>query len=194
MSQKPLLEEDYWMRDFFMKKENSLLARIPDVYLNDTFNLIGLNKKIKDLEACYNAILDFNKSTDFSEESALYYLIHQRYIYTMSGLEDILDKVLNKEFGSCIRVNCATPLIPIGLNNEPRVSTTKMYCYNCVCIYLPKGPIKALDGCAWGKYFPHFLLLTYPYKFKKRKIQEYVPKIYGFRIYEGESSLEDDEY
>ncbi|EEQ83016.1 hypothetical protein NCER_100185 [Vairimorpha ceranae BRL01] len=185
-------ESQYWTGKFFLKKEHGFLARIPDSYINDSFNLVGLNKKISNIETCYNAILDNTTSKDILEESALYYLIHQRYIFTTTGLEDILEKVLNKDYGSCSRVGCSTPLIPIGGSNEPKVSSTKVYCFNCVCIYLPKGPIKGLDGCAWGKYFPHFLLITYPYKFKKKKLQEYVPKIYGFRIYEIEEEEENE--
>ncbi|KAK6090616.1 hypothetical protein P3W45_000339 [Vairimorpha bombi] len=191
------MDADYWAGRFFSKKEHAFLARVPDSYMNDPFNLVGLNKKISNLEESYNAILDATKSSDFLEESTLYYLIHQRFIYTITGLEDIMERVLNKEYGSCSRVGCSTPLMPIGGSNEPRVSSTKVYCYNCVCIYLPKGPIKGLDGCAWGKYFPHFLLLTYPYKFKKKKLQEYVPRIYGFRIYDCDDdndSLDEDSF
>ncbi|WUR04097.1 casein kinase II subunit beta [Vairimorpha necatrix] len=178
------LDNAYWAGNFFSKKEHSFLSRIPDSYMSDSFNLIGLNKKISNIESCYNAILDISESKDFMGETVLYYLVHQRYIYTTTGLEDILERVLNKEYGSCSRVGCSTPLIPIGCSNEPKVSTTKVYCFNCVCLYSPKGPIKGLDGCTWGKYFPHFLLLTYPYKFKKKKLQQYIPKIYGFKIYE----------
>lgn len=175
-------EGNYWVGEFFKKKENTFLARIDDSFLEDSFNLVGLNKKIENLKRSYNAIIDRTNSHDYIEESSLYYLLHQRYIYSMAGLQNILEKVMNKEYGTCSRLGCSTKLIPIGESNEPRMSPTRLFCHVCECLYMPKGHIKALDGCAWGTSFPMFLLITFPYKFKTKKPIPFVPRLFGFRV------------
>ncbi|KAF9765063.1 Casein kinase II subunit beta [Nosema granulosis] len=184
----------YWAGEFFKKKENTFLARIDDSFIEDSFNLVGLNKKVDNLKKSYNAIIDKTKSQDYIEESCLYYLLHQRYIYSMSGLEAILEKVMNKEYGTCSRLGCSAKLIPVGESNEPRVSPTRLFCHVCSCLYMPKGPIKALDGCAWGTSFPMFLIITFPYKFKQKNNTPYVPRLFGFRVCPQDNfdSLEDE--
>lgn len=184
----------YWAGEFFKKKENTFLARINDDFIEDSFNLVGLNKKIENLKRSYNAILDKTGSHDYIEESSLYYLLHQRYIYTITGVEDILEKVMNKEYGTCPKVGCSTKLIPCGESNDPRVSATRLYCHNCVCLYMSKAPIKALDGCAWGTSFPMFLILTFPFKFKKKATTPFIPRLFGFQVCEQDyfDSLDED--
>lgn len=172
----------YWVGEFFKKKENSYLARVDDVFIEDNFNLVGLSKIIENLKRSYNAILDKGKSQDFIEESSLYYLIHQRYITSMTGLDDILEKVMNKEYGICPRIGCGTKLIPYGDSTDPHISGTKVFCYVCECLYTPKGPLKGLDGCAWGNSFPMFLIISFPYKFKRKSVTPFKPRLYGFRV------------
>lgn len=188
--------DDYWIGDFMHRKENHGIVRVHEEFLEDRFNTVGLNKYVRDLENVYNSILDKGPRGDFMSEATLYYLIHQRYIFTKPGLEAVLDKVMNKEYGTCPRLGCESiPMIPLGLSNEPNVSSTKAYCYNCVNVYEPKDVLCVLDGCAWGKSFPHFLVLTYSYHFVPREYSEYVPRIYGFRVCVGdgnESPEEDD--
>lgn len=175
--------DDYWIGDFMHRRENQGIIRIHDEFLEDRFNIVGLSRYVRNLEKTYSSILDKGPRGNFSEESVLYYLIHQRYIFTKPGLEAVLDKVMNKEYGVCPRWGCeSVPVIPVGLSNEPKVSSSKVYCYNCVNVYEPRNTLCILDGCAWGTSFPHFLILTYSYHFVPKEYGEYVPRIYGFRI------------
>ncbi|AFN83924.1 casein kinase II subunit beta [Encephalitozoon romaleae SJ-2008] len=176
--------DEYWVGDFMHRKENHAIVRVPDEFLEDRFNIIGLDRYIKNLEETYNSILDKGPRRNLKEESSLYYLIHQRYIFTKSGLEAILDKVMSREYGVCPRVGCKSSvgMVPVGLSDGPSKSSTKIYCHNCVNVYEPKGNLQLLDGCAWGRSFPHFLILAHSYHFPSRMYEEYVPRIYGFRI------------
>lgn len=177
--------DDKWLTRFMEKKENKSLCKIHEAFLQDRFNFFGLKEKIEDFEDAYQAIQDKRERSNSETEAAVYYLAHQRYIYTNTGLEDILDKVLNREFGMCYRIGCREiPLIPIGISNEPRKSRTKVYCYNCNNLYEPRGSIKYLDGSAWGTGFAHFFILAYPYHFEKKAYEPYVPRIFGFQIAE----------
>lgn len=187
--------EDYWIGDFLHRKENRGVVRVHDEFLEDRFNIVGLGAHVRNLERSYNAILDREPRGDFADEAALYYLIHQRYIFTKPGLEAVLDRVMNREYGVCPRWGCeSVPAVPIGLSSEPGVCSTKIYCHGCVNVFEPSGSLCFLDGCAWGVSFPHFLILTYPYHFASEDCRQYVPRIFGFRIcaQDDNESLDED--
>ncbi|KAL7346713.1 casein kinase II subunit beta [Encephalitozoon intestinalis] len=187
--------DEYWVGDFMHRRENRSIVRVPDEFLEDRFNIIGLDRYIKDLEKVYSSILDKGPRSSFQEESSLYYLIHQKYIFTKPGLETVLDRVMSKEYGACPRIGCkSVGMIPIGLSDRPGVSSTKVYCHCCVSVYEARGILRLVDGCAWGKSFPHFLILTHSYHFPSGKCEEYVPRIYGFRIcaHDDNDSLSED--
>ncbi|CAD25839.1 CASEIN KINASE II BETA 2 SUBUNIT (BETA PRIME) [Encephalitozoon cuniculi GB-M1] len=187
--------DEYWVGDFMRRKENHSIVRVPDEFLEDRFNTIGLDRYIDNLEEVYNSVLDKGPRGNFKEESSLYYLIHQRYIFTKSGLEAVLDKVMSREYGACPRVGCrSVGVIPIGLSDRPQVSSTKIYCHSCVNVYEASGTLQLLDGCAWGRSFPHFLILTHSYHFPSRTCEEYIPRIYGLRIcsHDDNDSLSED--
>jgi casein kinase II subunit beta len=187
--------EDYWIGDFLRKKENQGLVRIHDAFLEDKFNILGLEQYMSDLHATHESITDKAPRRDYSEESALYLLMHQRFVFTKVGLDAVLDKVVNREYGTCPRIGCRSiPAIPIGMSNEPCKSSTKIYCHGCVNIYEPKSSLCLLDGCAWGRSFPHFLILTYPYEFVPKDCEPYTPRLFGFRIcaHDDNDSMEED--
>ncbi|CAJ0768542.1 19036_t:CDS:2, partial [Entrophospora sp. SA101] len=63
----------------------------------------------------------------------LYGLIHQRYIITRQGLQQMA-----RHFGTCPRVFCQTcPVIPCGRSDMPGVETVKLFCPNCLDLYNP---------------------------------------------------------
>lgn len=169
------------------KRQNRYLERIQDSFLQDKFNFYGLKEKIESFDDAYLAILDQGPSRNFPAESILYLLAHQRYIFTKTGADNVLDRVLNRDYGTCPRYGCKDiPLIPIGLSNQIGKACTMAYCHNCNNLFEARGSLKKLDGAAWGCGFAHFLVLTYPYQFEKKPFREYVPKIFGFRVSEPE--------
>ncbi|KAI4291289.1 casein kinase II subunit beta [Pancytospora philotis] len=188
--QSSISYDDKWITHFTDKKENRYLCKIYETFLQDRFNFYGLKEKIRDFEKAYQVIRDQKASFDPEIEADLYYLAHQRYIYTGSGLETVLDRVLNFEFGKCSRVACAdAPLLPTGLSNEPRKHGTKLYCCTCNSLYTPRTSLKHLDGCAWGVGYAHFLALSYPYHFEAKPSEAtYTPRIFGFRVLKSEDS------
>lgn len=181
--------DDLWILKFLSKKRNRYLERIPDLFLEDKFNLFGLKEKVKTFEDSYLAILNTKPSKDFDEESKLYLYIHQRYIFTKMGAENVLDRVISLEYGSCQKHGCDDyPLIPGSISNEFGDSPTMLYCHNCGNLYESRSSLRRLDGCAWGTGFPHFLILSYPYHFEKKQSVPYVPKLFGFQISEPEDN------
>lgn len=110
-----------------------------------------------------------NKIPDVSivEASAelLYGLVHQRYILTRMGLAAMVslcssfcqaaslmwvqvDKYEQGVFGACPRVYCnGTHVVPCGRTDIPGLDTVKLFCPNCVDIYIPPSSrFQGVDG------------------------------------------------
>jgi casein kinase II subunit beta len=98
--------------------------------------------------------------------NSLYGLIHARYIITGGGMQRMMEKFQNKEFGCCPRVYCKNqPCLPIGLADVPNQSGSNIFCPMCQQVYVPKSPTQnSVDGAFFGTTFAHlFLLLNNQY-------------------------------
>lgn len=98
--------EDSWIYRFMSRKENAYLDKIHDSFLQDRFNFFGLKDKIENFEDAFLLLQDKRESDNFETESIAYLMAHQRWVYTKTGMETVLDKVLNWEFGTCHRIGC----------------------------------------------------------------------------------------
>ena len=73
-----------------------------------------------------------------SSAEMLYGLIHQRFIITRQGLQQMYAKYDANHFGTCPRVYCSSgKLVPCGRSDLPGVDTVKLYCPSCVDMYVP---------------------------------------------------------
>lgn len=176
--------DDNWIGNFLKRPENIGLLQIQDSFLDDKFNMVGLLKNIPNLNRCFETIRNISSSKYEKEETILYYLLHQRYVLSTSGMNKMLERISKKFYGECRRMGCEDyPLIPIGLSNIPKISSVKLYCNNCINVYDPNNSLSQLDGCSFGNTFPHLLVLTFKDKFNRKKYGNYVPRIFGFKIY-----------
>lgn len=174
-----------WVGEFLGLPENIALVKVPRDFIADRFNLIGLSKNIPNAEGALKVLLDSAEGSSDHRATTLYYLIHQRYIFTKEGLEEVFERVIHGDYGVCKNIACASAkLIPLGLTDLPDVSHVKLYCHNCRAIFHPEGDLRRLDACAFGRSFPHFLVMTYKHHFEKSKYSKYVPRIFGFRVFE----------
>jgi casein kinase II subunit beta len=118
-------------------------------------------------------IEDFPKQKRMDiERSAnmLYGLIHARYIITGGGMQRMLEKYQNSDFGCCPRVYCRSqPVLPIGLADMPNQSGSNVFCSMCQEVYVPKSSTQyAVDGAFFGTTFAHLFLLLHPQHIPKR--------------------------
>lgn len=174
-----------WLDEFLSSPENSALIKVPREFIEDRFNLIGISKDVPNADKALKVLKgEISDKGTYSVET-LYYMIHQRYIFTRQGLDEVFERVLHNDYGVCRNISCAsTKLLPLGLTDLPGISRIKLYCHNCKVIFQPQGSIENLDGCAFGRSFPHFLIMTYKSHFPKSKYSKYVPRVFGFRIFE----------
>lgn len=163
-----------WISWFCSLRGNEFFVEVDERWIQDEFNLHGLQHLVPNYQQCLDVILDrepryrqrvalgstardndsgsaamdAHPSAALSEEQLdaieagaelLYGLIHARYILTARGLELMLEKYNNQEFGRCPRVYCeGQSMLPVGLSDLPRQATLKLYCPRCQDIFYPK--------------------------------------------------------
>jgi casein kinase II subunit beta len=186
-----------WGAWFCSLKGNEFFCEIDEDYIGDAFNLSGLSSQVSLYEYALDVLTDGSHALKHevltvSEEAQveasseiLYGLIHARYIITARGLNRMLEKYKQCEFGRCPRVGChGQPCLPVGLSDVPTQSTVKLFCPKCEDVYYPRsGSHGNIDGAYFGTTFPHLFFLVFPHlRPEKKKEERYVPKVFGFRI------------
>ncbi|KAK2875366.1 hypothetical protein FQN49_001660 [Arthroderma sp. PD_2] len=99
-----------------------------------------------------------------SSGELLYGLIHQRYITSRQGMQQMLEKYQLQHFGSCPRVLCGgCKVLPVGRSDIPGVDTVKLYCPSCQDIYTPPNSrFQSVDGAFFGTTFGCLFFMTFP--------------------------------
>lgn len=178
-----------WIDQYMETEIGGLLLKVPIEFIKDKFNMFGISKHVENYEKSHKILLGLADEAEDCDPVTLYNMIHQRYVFTKIGLEDIFEKVMRKEYGVCRNISCSqSPLIPTGLTDIPRISTVKNYCCNCRALFNPKGRLSLIDSCAFGRSFAPFMVMTYKNNFPKTDYGKYVPRIFGFRIFEDDSN------
>lgn len=188
-------EEITWIEWFCHLKGNEFFVEVDEDYIQDDFNLTGLNTQVPYYEYALNMILDFDDQDDQLPEDQqplvetaaqmLYGLIHARFILTSRGMAAMLEKFNGNTFGHCPLMSCENQaVLPIGMSDLLRQSAAKVYCVRCQEIFFPKSSrLECLDGAYFGTSFPHLFFLTYPHLVPEGAPEIYIPRIYGFKIH-----------
>eukprot|EP00658_Telonema_sp_P-2_P078178 TRINITY_DN725_c0_g1_i8.p1 TRINITY_DN725_c0_g1~~TRINITY_DN725_c0_g1_i8.p1 ORF type:complete len:235 (-),score=68.28 TRINITY_DN725_c0_g1_i8:270-932(-) len=182
---------------------NHLLIRVDEDYIEDSFNLYGLNKVIPNFRDTLRLLLTTAEDAEICLEEDwigpgyqslldLYGLIHARYILTTPGMNKIRRKLVNGVFGTSPN-HPDEKVLPIGLGdclnagppmgyNIARGEVVPMMCWG-----------DKLDGAYFGTTAAHlFMMLNpalhgpqgWPLKgvLHGQEQTEYQPRIFGFKV------------
>lgn len=99
-----------------------------------------------------------------SSAELLYGLIHQRFITSRPGIQQMADKYELQHFGSCPRVFCnQARVLPVGCNDIPGQETVKLFCPSCLDVYVPPNSrFQSVDGAFFGTTFGCLFFMTFP--------------------------------
>lgn len=99
-----------------------------------------------------------------SSAELLYGLIHQRYICSRAGIQQMSEKYELSHFGNCPRTNCEhARTLPVGLSDIPGEDTVKLFCPSCLDVYVPPNSrFQTVDGAFFGRTFGSLFLMTFP--------------------------------
>lgn len=99
-----------------------------------------------------------------SSAEMLYGLIHQRFICSRAGIQQMSEKYELGHFGACPRTNCEQArTLPVGLSDIPGEDTVKLFCPSCLDVYVPPNSrFQTVDGAFFGRTFGALFLLTFP--------------------------------
>lgn len=184
-----------WVGWYCSIKGNEFFCEVDEDYIQDDFNLSGLPSQVPYYEYALELILDADPNQDEilteaqqaaveAAAEALYGLIHARFILTTRGLATMAEKFRSCDFGRCPRVLCnGQPCLPVGLSDQPRQSTVKLFCPRCEEAYYPRSKYHGnIDGAYFGTTFPNLFFLTYPQLKPQKPLEHYVPRVFGFKI------------
>ena len=188
-------EDGSWIEWFCGLRGNEFFCEVDEDYIQDDFNLTGLYGLVPCYERALDMVLDVEmpmedtlteEQHEIVESAAemLYGMIHARYILTSRGMNAMYEKYRSATFGRCPHVYCqGQPVLPVGLSDMPRNYTVNVFCPRCHGLFFPKSTRQAsIDGAYFGTTFPHLYLMTHPEMIPVRPSQQYVPRVYGFRI------------
>ena len=99
-----------------------------------------------------------------SSAEMLYGLIHQRFITSRQGIQQMAEKYEMGHFGHCPRVYChGAKVLPVGCSDIPGQETVKLFCPSCLDVYSPPNSrFQSVDGAFFGTTFGCLFFMTFP--------------------------------
>ncbi|CZT22854.1 related to casein kinase II, beta subunit [Ramularia collo-cygni] len=99
-----------------------------------------------------------------SSAEMLYGLIHQRFITSRPGIQQMAEKYELGHFGHCPRVHChGAKVLPVGCSDIPGQETVKLFCPSCLDVYSPPNSrFQTVDGAFFGTTFGCLFFMTFP--------------------------------
>lgn len=194
-----------WIDWFHSLPGNEFFVEVDLDFIEDRFNLTGLNMEVPNFMLSYKLITDMltedlDAKTETQVDRAakhLYGLIHARYVLTTAGLNKMAERFKRAEFGVCPRALCRhQAVLPLGITDVPGERSVKVYCPNCQDVYSPQSrKYESVDGAYFTTTLPHMLLQCFPQLVPNPRLMErYIPRIYGFKVHEAakEHRLQDE--
>ncbi|KAK4164594.1 casein kinase II subunit beta-1 [Cladorrhinum sp. PSN259] len=195
-----------WISSFCSLLGHEYFAEVSEEFIEDDFNLTGLQSQVAMYKEALEMILDVEPEDDEDDEEEeeeedeedisggevghrterrrhnghsriasdlsvieasaemLYGLIHQRFICSRAGIQQMSEKYELNHFGVCPRTNCnQTRTLPVGLSDIPGEDTVKLFCPSCLDVYVPPNSrFQTVDGAFFGRTFGALFLMTFP--------------------------------
>ncbi len=199
-----------WINAFCSLTGHEYFAEVGEDFIEDDFNLTGLQSQVPMYKEALEMILDVEPEDATDEEDdeeeddeddeemqvmdrgypdaesraaarrhlrlasdlsviessaeMLYGLIHQRFITSRAGIQQMAEKYEMGHFGHCPRVYChGAKVLPVGCSDIPGQETVKLFCPSCLDVYTPPNSrFQTVDGAFFGTTFGCLFFMTFP--------------------------------
>ena len=189
-----------WIMWLVSLPEYSSCARIASRFLFEPFNFYGLASQVRHYDLAMQTLKGLGSVSDSESDSwqndvtlqtiKLFALIHQRFIQTRAGLQEMYRKYTNDEFEPCPRVLCGgTRCLPYGSSERYGESKAALFCPNCGEVYDATGSLAKLDGAFFGPSWVHLFVRLYPDIVPQTQPKKYVPRIFGMKVCVDEDAI-----
>jgi casein kinase II subunit beta len=183
------MEGDTWVDRFLSKPSSLYFVRVPREFLAQFLDSPRFPDQVAEFTLSRALILDIPIEeridiTDIQPQAeVLYGVIHAEFLKGPPGCDLILQKSKARVYGHCPRLFCQKTLcIPCG-QPGPKVDTVKRFCPVCRQIYKLDNQIAiGTDGAYFGMEYIDVFVSLHPEVLVVEPREEYVPRIYGFRI------------
>ena len=195
-SESDMSGSESWISWFVSQAGNEFLLEIDEDFIRDNFNLYGLREMFQYYDHALAMILDpecpgeedlqdRDYAVIYKDAAELYGMIHQRFALSPRGLSLLKEKYIRNEYGTCPRILCdGQACLPIGLRDDPRTSSARLYCPRCEQVYTPRNrQVMHLDGAFFGTSLPQMFLQTYPDQLPLEAPTPFAAKIFGFKVH-----------
>ncbi|NXV57014.1 CSK2B kinase, partial [Molothrus ater] len=177
-------EEVSWISWFCGLRGNEFFCEVDEDYIQDKFNLTGLNEQVPHYRQALDMILDLEPGNGvWGLWGGVWGGVWGSHGGLWTPLTPLcpppqLEKYQQGDFGYCPRVYCENqPMLPIGLSDIPGEAMVKLYCPKCMDVYTPKSSRHHhTDGAYFGTGFPHMLFMVHPEYRPKRPANQFVPR------------------
>jgi casein kinase II subunit beta len=192
-----------WIDRFLSGSSAAAFVRVSDPFIQEFLEQPKFRIDLTDLEEAKMLILDPTGSLDFGEKQEeiqaqaeiLYGLAHIAFLSTPEGIECMYLKQKEKMFRHCPRIFCKqTPCFPCGVSEDLGVESVKMFCPTCRTVYKTgDDKLDRVDGGYFGMSFVDILLSRHPDMGIVGDSPVYVPRIFGFRVWQRPTETVEEE-
>lgn len=175
----------------FLEEPSSLyFVRVPDGFISEFLGKSGLEEHFSLFDEARSLLLENNEAPEEVERQAklLYMLVHAEYLKTDEGVDMMYRK--RSCLMTCPRVFCKdTWCWPCQSSVNVGEGTIKMFCPTCKQIYNPENKVfDGVDSVGFPSQYIDSLVEKYPEIVLNEEQVEYVPRIYGFKVFNSNST------
>ena len=177
--------ENTWIGHFLAEPSSALYLRIPPDFLSDFLSDPSLTEQFPKIDAARQLLLSNVPGDDATDNTArnLYARAHASFLLTDAGADAIFSRAQGDSRLRCPRLFCKNCVcFPSPGPTETSNTSISMFCPTCRQFY----KLEQSDGMNPDFFASPYidpLISKHPESVTKDQPPEYVPRIYGFRLY-----------
>ncbi|KAG7130676.1 Casein kinase II subunit beta-1 like protein [Verticillium longisporum] len=166
-----------WISSFCSLLGHEYFAEVSEEFIEDDFNLTGLQTQVAMYKEALEMILDVEPEDDEDEDE------EEEEEEDDNDSADQERLAARHERRQHSRMAQARTL-PVGLSDIPGEDTVKLFCPSCLDVYVPPNSrFQTVDGAFFGRTFGALFLLTFPeYDLTKHTVEMLPPATGGARV------------